>query len=348
MVLVRIARQSELGPGQQLLKESHDKKILLVRHNNSVFATDAHCWHHGHSLQTGLVLDIEDVAHGTHKCVIQCPAHKMLICLSSGVKVDQMLGGNVCSSKDQKQRVYSVHMDSEFIFVDIPEIQLPLPSDLYNQTASAFSSQHHFNHHLTPPHPHPTTQGFGLMGPSLSAPLPPPQQQQQQQQFTATNNNEAPPPTPLQPYAGFASRPLVSENGEKADFYNSADNPPLQFSQESITSSQTQEHPASPMQLSAPPPKIQFPASKNGGSGSGPVPAHIARRKAATAAILKRSYVPPTAPLVDALPPPPQKLVKKTSAQKTLFETWGIQNQQQQQHQASPVAVGGNDAMDMS
>lgn len=342
MVLVRIARQSELGPDQQLLKESHDKKILLVRHNNSVFATDAHCWHHGHSLQTGLVLDIEDVAEGTHKCVIQCPAHKMLICLSSGVKVDQMLGGNVCSSKDQKQRVYSVHMDSEFIFIDIPEIQLPLPSDLYNQTASAFPPQHHYNRHLPPPHP--TTQGFGLIGPSSSAPLP------QQQQFSDTNintnNNEAPPPTPLQPYAGFASRPLVSELGEKTDFHDSADNPPLQFSQDSVTSSQQQQHPASPMQLSAPPPKIQFPASKNGG---GPVPAHIARRKAATAAILKRSYVPPSAPLVDTLPPPPpppQKLVRKTSAQKTLFETWGIQYQQQQQ--ASPVAVGGNDAMDMS
>lgn len=73
---------------------------------------------------------------------------------------------------------------------------------------------------------------------------------------------------------------------------------------------------------------------------------HVARRKAATAAILKRSYQPPV-----AAAPAPQALPPQTFAasagppvikQQTLFESWGMAANQ------STAAVGGADSMDMN
>jgi len=62
-------------------------------------------------------------------------------------------------------------------------------------------------------------------------------------------------------------------------------------------------------------------------------PPHIARRKAATAAILAQSYRPPTSQVAPQSTP-------STAAprQKTLFESWGVQQQQQQQ----AVATGAS------
>ncbi|KAL4518280.1 hypothetical protein Ndes2437A_g04572 [Nannochloris sp. 'desiccata'] len=93
----------------------------------------------------------------------------------------------------------------------------------------------------------------------------------------------APPPSPLQPYAGVTAWPVVPPpSGLGTPSKMAADDPQLILSQQSMHSS--------PAPSAAPPANLMnyFPSAK-------PDPPHVARRKAATAAILARSYRPPTA-----------------------------------------------------
>ena len=93
-----------------------------------------------------------------------------------------------------------------------------------------------------------------------------------------------------------------------------ADDPPLMLSQGS------QGSPVRPL------PVINYPSARID-------PPHIARRKAATAAILAKSYRPPTSQIA-AQP----AALTAAPRQKTLFESWGVQQQQQQQ----AVATGAS------
>jgi len=205
--------------------------------------------------------DIEDL--DGHVCVV-CPAHRYRIDISTGHKVDTDLCGKTCSSEDQKQRLYSVHCDEEFIWVNLPTDQnlnnvSPLPSDYYNQVAQ---QQAVFPQQTQQEIKEMSSHGnYGLIGAASDMP---------------------PPPSPLQPYAGVTAWPVVPTSGMGTPSKTAADDPQLLLSQQSI-----QYSPAS----SAPPPANlmnYFPSAK-------PDPPHVARRKAATAAILARSYRPPTA-----------------------------------------------------
>ena len=142
--------------------------------------------------------------------------------------------------------------------MDIPELQLQarLPSDRYNQVALPSALQ-------APPQ----RQGFGLLGSSSSS-------------------QPAPPATPLQPYAGPPQRGLPpspdrdASQGEEA--LELSQPMALQFSQ-SQQQQQQGPSPARPQHA----PQIQFAQARA-------VPAHVARRKAATEAIARRAYQPPT------------------------------------------------------
>jgi nitrite reductase/ring-hydroxylating ferredoxin subunit len=273
---------------------------------------DAHCFHMGTPLVGG---DIEDVDGAA--CVV-CPAHRYRIDISTGRKVDRDLCGKTCSSADQKQRLYRVHCDDEFIWVDLPlpnEPLAPLPSDYYNQVAAASPTAAGAQQAQQPfgAAPAPAGRGLAGAGSGLAA--------------------------PLQPYAGVSQWP-VGPSGVTAAAPMDASRagpavpvaePPLELSQASQASQQAQQGPAP----GAPPSSLMsfYPAAR-------PDPPHIARRKAATAAILARSYRPPTvdapmqaspvklaAPAV-AAPAPPVVPVRATSGsaagarQATLFESW--------------------------
>ncbi|KAL6768105.1 hypothetical protein ACKKBF_B37820 [Auxenochlorella protothecoides x Auxenochlorella symbiontica] len=258
MTLLRVARQAEVGEGQKVIKEAHGRKLLLVRVHGTVYCTDAHCFHMGTSLAGG---DIED--SGSHACIV-CPAHRYRIELCSGKKIDRKLDGAVCASADQKQRIYEVHPDPEFIWVTLPDSPpSPLPSDAYNQVA------------YTPSRP-----SYGLFGSAAGMARPP-----------------LAPPTPLQPFAGSAARPLV---------HSPTDGEMLQLSQESTQGS------------SVPSPE---PVRQRLFAGRVDAP-HVARRKAAVAAIRAKAYKPPMAATPHTAPT--QNQTSKSGGQQTLFDAWRV------------------------
>ena len=263
-----------------LAQECYGAKLLVVRHPTSgvVSVLDAHCFHMGTALAGG---DIEDL-HG-HSCIV-CPAHRYRIDLATGCRVETDLGGHPCAGA-QQQRVYSVHCDADFIFVNLPEVRgPPLASDYYNQA----------QRNLAPPPQQSTPdraggpQSYGLFGAAPAAAAAPP------------------PPSPLQPYAAYTAWPVVPGGPTRM-----AESPPLVLSQPA---------PRSPAPALAPT-RINFPAVKAD-------PPHIARRKAATAAIRQKSYQPPTAessPMQSPAKPAPPAAAPAPPAnrQRTLFEAWG-------------------------
>jgi hypothetical protein len=215
--------------------------------------------------------------------------------------IDKDLCGNACVSADQKQRTYTVRSDSEFIWVDIPEArQAALPSDYYNQN-QAYAP---FHKHLAQ-EPVQATTNYGLMG------GPP----------------AAGGPQPLQPYAGVTAWPMVQSPAKVTGTL--VDQPTIQFSQEQAMSPQQQQQ--RQQQQPNPMPRINFLTARVES-------AHVARRKAATAAILARAYKPPVAaPPVQQAPPPAAPTGPPVVRQQTLFESWKV-----------PVAAAGGEGMDLS
>lgn len=108
------------------------------------------------------------------------------------------------------------------------------------------------------------------------------------------------PPTPLQPYAGDSARALLHSPSSMDEDAG------LQLSQESDAPARPQ-HDGVSQRLFA-------------GRMDAP---HVARRKAAVAAIRAKAYKPPTAP-AQALSTDTVTPVR----QKTLFETWQLRSQQ--------------------
>ena len=248
--------------------------------------------------------DIEDI--DGHACVV-CPAHRYRIDMATGHKIDKDLCGNSCSSEDQKQRLYPVNTDGEFIWANFPTgPTAPLPSDYYNQvqqiqpTAADFEKSRGLAG---------AQQSYGLFG-------------------AAPPNGAAPSPAPLQPYAGINGWPVVAAPSS-GDAMQSTNEPQLMLSQ---LSQQGNAVPLSPPQTAQPPSLMNFYQS------SRPDPPHVARRKAATAAILNRAYRPPTAdntPMQspEKFVPPPSSFPTAGAApgapasagvvrQATLFESW--------------------------
>lgn len=268
---------------------------------------DAHCFHMGTPLIGG---DIEDVDGAA--CVV-CPAHRYRIDIATGHKVDRDLCGKSCSSADQKQRLYRVHCDDEFIWVDLPlpnEPLAPLPSDYYNQVAASSPTAAAAQQAQQPFAPTaPAAAGRGLAG--------------------AGYGLVGPPPAPLQPYAGVSAWPVVPPAASATPMMDAGQampvaEPPLELSQASQASQQVQQGTAP----AAPPSNLMgfYPAAR-------PDPPHVARRKAATAAILARSYRPPTvdapmqaSPVKPAAPAVVPVRATSGSAsgarQATLFESW--------------------------
>lgn len=247
-----------------------------------------------------------------------CPAHRYRIDIATGHKVDTDLCGKSCSSKDQKQRLYPVHTDGEFIWADFPtEPTAPLPSDYYNQIQQQ------------QPAPADLQKARGLGAP------------QSYGLFGAAPSSGAPPP--LQPYAGVTGWPVVAPPAPSGDAMETADEPQLMLSQQSNVATQS------------PPPAAQPQSLMNFYQSTRPDPPHVARRKAATAAILNRAYRPPTAdntPMQspEKMAPPPSVFPTGAAAaaaggsgsgtaggvrQATLFESWARR----------PMAAGG-DSMD--
>ena len=297
--------------------------------------------------------DIEDV--DGHACVV-CPAHRYKIDMSTGHQIDTDLCGKSCSSAKQKQRLYKVHLDDEFIWVDLPSptpttttttTTTSLPSDYYNQVtetsspvsmnnSSSTSSSSIKARGLAATAP---SQNYGLLGAAAVAPPPP--------SFAA----------PLQPYAGVNGWPVVvpsqgaSSSPQMATQTAATSAPQLFFSQhqqqQAVEQQQQHQHQQQPTSL------MNFFPSK-----AKPDPPHVARRKAATAAILNRGYRPPTAdntPMQSPVKPQQPKFVAPVAGmngsmsggatrQATLFESWGSR----QPAATAVIGGGGADSMDMS
>lgn len=266
-------------------------KLLVVRHptSGSVSVIDAHCFHMGTALAGG---DIEDL--DGHSCIV-CPAHRYRIDLATGCKVDTDLEGRVCAGAEQKQRVYRVHADGEFLWVDLPDVRgPPLASDYYNRAQQQLPPSLQ-----QAPAERPGSQNYGLFGATPAG----------------ASAAAAGISTPVQPYSGYSGWPVIPAVRDQT-----AASPPLVLSQEA---------PSSP----APSARISFPAAKAD-------PPHIARRKAATAAILQKSYRPPTAdsaPMQSPAKPQAAAPVQGARQQTLLEMAWA----------ARPATTSG-DAMDMS
>ncbi|KAI8111795.1 hypothetical protein M9435_004294 [Picochlorum sp. BPE23] len=261
-MIVRIARVDEIRPGEKVEKECFGMRLLVVRnpHGGEYSVMDAHCFHMGMPLVGG---DIEDLGNG-HTCIV-CPAHRYKIDMKTGCMMEKNLDGHVCAGKngEQQQRLYNVHCDSEFVWVDIPAHPgKDLPSDVYNENNKEAMMHHGMS----------GGRGYGLLGPQGALPVPP--------------------GSPLQPYAGQKGYPAGSPLPDVAM------DDVMDLSQESVDSTSPQKNAA--------PKRLDFGAS----AVRGPQPS--VRRKAATSAILKRGYKPPSA----------QPLSDNGSRQKTLFETW--------------------------
>ena len=242
-------------------------RLLLIRHPSGSGYTvmDAHCFHMGMPLVGG---DIEDL--GEHTCIV-CPAHRYRIDMKTGCQVEKNLEGHACASKDQKQRVYNVHCDSEFVWVDIPgHPGKEMASDVYNE--------HHREIMLSQAQ---SFGGYGIFGPSDAT------------------MREVPPGSPLQPYAGHrgwaAGSPLPSALDDPMDL------------------SQPEVQEPSPIKERVPPKRLDFASVRSRETQFG----SNSRRRAATAAILKKSYQPPTAGEKKSVPH-----ASVASRQKTLFEAW--------------------------
>jgi len=247
------------------VQECYGMKLLVIREPagglGKYTVMDAHCFHMGMPLVGG---DIEDL--GEHSCIV-CPAHRYKIDMKTGCKVDTDLDGHVCGGGEQKQRLYNVHCDSEFVWVDIPAHPgKELASDKYNQ--------HHRDIMMSQ---NGSTRGFGLFGPA-----------------PGTEGAVVPPGSPLQPYAGSKGWPAGSPAPTTAE-------EPMDLSQPS------QESPRNIVEMPQRR-RLDFAEVKK------PESARTIRRKAATQAILKKSYKPPTGS---------QPLSTENGGrQKTLFESW--------------------------
>ena len=306
--------------------------------------------------------DIEDL--NGRACVV-CPAHRYRIDITTGQKVDTDLCGKVCASSDQKQRVYKVACDDEFIWVELPEagsVQRPVPSDYYNQPRlggidTGDREGHKGNQH----------DGVGLIRRNYGLLGAAPQTAVHRSGMAVSEDNSpfSDGPEPLQPYAGMRKGWTPDVSGFVAESPSkrfAADEPPLVLSQESVddrtmeeleeeTRSKPQVDPHSTNFVG----RINFPAVKHD------LP-HVARRKAATAAILARSYKPPihSAPTkhvasdmgravheVNAAskntPTTSQASQGGVVRQRTLFEAWGVQ---QEGSSASSIGPAEVEAMD--
>ena len=259
--------------------------------------------------------DIEDI--DGHTCVV-CPAHRYRIDIATGHKVDRDLCGNSCTSQDQKQRVYQVHCDDEFIWAQLPDLSSsspsprPLPSDYYNQVSSTGSSgrSDDDNKNSNTLSSTSNSRGYGLFG-----------------------SVAVPPQPPLQPYAGRDGWAMAPPLQQQQHQENSADDvsmpvdePQLMLSQpaaEEEDQKQQQQHQQQPQ----PVPSLMnyFPSTRTAD------PPHIARRKAATAAILNRSYRPPT---VDV-----SASSSSSWSAPTVPSSLRHQQQQQQQSSATPASL---------
>jgi len=249
----RIAKIGDLGPGEKVIKQVYGMELLLVCHPDGSGYTvmDAHCFHMGMNLAGG---DIEDLGNG-HSCIV-CPWHKMKIDMKTGCVMEKNLEGHVCAGDggEQKQRLYNVHCDDEYIFVDIPPHPgKDLPSDKWNEENKEFMMRQGDGF-----------GGYGLLGPQQAG--------------------RVPPGSPLQPYAGQRGWPAGSPI-------------PDVMMDDIIDLSQPMEE--SPQKKPAPR-RLDF----GGGEPVAAQPGQVkvsARRRAATSAILKKSYKPPTAtqPLSD-------------------------------------------------
>eukprot|EP00887_Chlorella_sp_A99_P007594 scaffold28.g7594.t1 len=315
MVLVRLARLSEVVEGCTLVKETHGRRVMLVRalrapgeKADRVFATDPNCFHMGGNLWEG---DIEDV--GGAACIV-CPLHRYRISLESGCKVDRDLCGGICHSPDQKQRTYAVHCDDTFIWVNIPDLApAPLPSDVYNPVHAMGWGQ------TSTPARGLGAQGRGL-GRGLGGASPAPGSPARAPASPAFGGSQqvATPPPALEPYGGVHARPMVPSPDQLSQA--TTDSEMEMLSQESgISFSQlSQQSSAAGSPARAPPPqqqqrhdqqgRINFPAQRAG----------LVRSRLAREAIMKKGYQPPMAPAASALSEPQQQ-------------------QQQQQQPAAPA-----------
>lgn len=313
------------------MQESHGRKLLIVRHpqNGSISVLDAHCFHMGAALVEG---DIEDV-HG-RVCVV-CPAHRYKIDIETGKKVDTDLCGNMCASTDQKQRVYKVACDDEFIWVDMPDVTTvlqPLPSDYYNQArVPSMEKRRTYGYQSE------NSRNYGLFG-------------------AAPGGLRG--PEPLQPYAGVKGWMPETDTDTSFDSTSqsfAAEEPPLVLSQGStedndMRDADPNESEASVNVTNVPgfgSGKIDFPAVKND------LP-RIARRKAATAAILSRGYRPPMSNEISMQSYDKTNFIAKNNSdsnqltgngvvrQRTLFEAWGVQTDSRTDSRPAEI-----EAMDM-
>ncbi|KAG8347964.1 hypothetical protein TRVL_01205 [Trypanosoma vivax] len=129
---------SSFKNGSRQLIKCGKRNIAVYFYNDSFFALDNACYHHGGPLLEG---DIEDM--GGHPCVV-CPWHRYPITLDTGESLYWALqmspsgipdkgAPKVLRSKGRRQRTHHVTVENGDVFVTLNTSESPVESDKYAQ-----------------------------------------------------------------------------------------------------------------------------------------------------------------------------------------------------------------------
>eukprot|EP00462_Mataza_sp_D1_P005027 CAMPEP_0175098608 /NCGR_PEP_ID=MMETSP0086_2-20121207/5961_1 /TAXON_ID=136419 /ORGANISM="Unknown Unknown, Strain D1" /LENGTH=191 /DNA_ID=CAMNT_0016372297 /DNA_START=73 /DNA_END=648 /DNA_ORIENTATION=- len=135
---VAVCLLEELKPFSQQVFQVHQRQVLLVRRGKVLHALDAICYHMGGPLQTGKIVDIEDIDEQRVHCreAIVCPWHSYRITLDTG-EGWYRAGSGHWKSKGFRQRVHHVRVvksetdnEKHVVWVTLSSGKF-LPSDEY-------------------------------------------------------------------------------------------------------------------------------------------------------------------------------------------------------------------------
>jgi 3-phenylpropionate/trans-cinnamate dioxygenase ferredoxin subunit len=100
---IKVATKTDLEDGANMLIESDERLVILVRVGDEFFCIDDVCTHDGGTL-----------SDGEHEgCEIECPRH--------GAKFDLRTGKALCMPATQDTVAHEVQVDGEDILVKINE-----------------------------------------------------------------------------------------------------------------------------------------------------------------------------------------------------------------------------------
>ncbi|XP_052418539.1 Rieske domain-containing protein isoform X1 [Carassius gibelio] len=127
-----IGKKENIIQARRVVKSVGERDVLVIYHKGDFYAIDVRCYHSGGPLQEG---DIEKDFDG-RTCLV-CPWHKYKITLAEGEGLYQAVDPSVkplkptWCSKGIKQRVHTVTVSNEDVFLTLNDSPGPIDSDYY-------------------------------------------------------------------------------------------------------------------------------------------------------------------------------------------------------------------------